>query len=325
MITIKDIAEKTGFSYKTVSRALNGEKGVSEKSALLIKNTADEMGYVANPFAGGLKTGKTGLIGILTGRLGVGIKTDKLYAIQKSLEATGKRSILSCSDLTEASLKEALPSLLSLSEALVVLQPPDNEDLFRLLKGIEKPVLLVDGYSEGLPSLTIDREKGVLEALSLLHNRYDHFLYLNSMPGKTQDGRYKGFIRFTGGLSSEKSWEITPCVGDSFNNGYEGGKLIAPTLNREKRSLILCTNDKMAFGLMKAFYESGIDVPAQAGIIGFDGDRYGPFGYKSLATVKQPVDELGQMTVEILENLLRGTALRKEFPLTTQFVQGDSV
>ena len=325
MATIKDIALYTGFSFKTVSRALKGEKGVSEQSASRILKAAEELGYVANPFAGSLKSGKTGLIGILTGKLDMGIKTEKLYSIQKALSETGKQSLLSCSDLNISTLQKNLPSLLSLTDALVVLQPPHKKEIFNLLRKIGKPVLLVDGYSPGLPSLMIDRAKGVLEALSRLHALYDHFIYLNSMGSRINDGRYKGFTEFARGLNGSKTWEIITAGGVDFFHGYRHGKTLSPHMEKEKRTLIFCTNDQMAFGVMKAFYEDGVPVPDQAGIVGFDGDRYGPYGYRSLATVKQPVDELGRMTAEILENILRGTALRNEFSLTTQFVQGDSV
>ncbi len=323
MVTIKDIARETGYSFKTVSRALNGEKGVSENTSRLILEKSESLGYVANTLAGSLKSGKTGLIGILTGQLGLGIKSSKLYAIQRELERSGKKSLLSCTDLEPEKLRETLPPLMSLVDGVIVLQPPNSASLNALLKGYGKPILLVDGYSRDLPSLTIDRERGVLEALSQLHSSYDTFLYLNSLPGRKEDGRYKGFVKFTSGLDPAKGSHIIPIEGFTFEEGYH---LAIGMGNLDRgRTLILCTNDQIAMGVMKAFYERNIPVPARAGIIGFDGDAYGPYIYRSLATVKQPVDELGKMTVEIMENLLRGTARRREFSLTTRFVPGESV
>lgn len=323
--TIKDIARETGFSFKTVSRALNGEKGVSEKSATIIKKKAGDLGYVANSLAGSLKSGKTGLIGILTGPLGLGIKSKKLYAIQRELEDLGKKSLLSCSDLNPSSLSDSLPAFFSLVDAVIVLQPPDDPGLFTLLNQFNKPILLVDGFSDGMPSLTIDRERGVLEALSRLHNNYDRFIYLNSLPDRFYDGRYKGFRQFTSALDSTKESFIKKARGVTYEDGRLEGHLLDDSLFQGKRTLILCTNDQMAMGLMKGLYERGISVPEQAGVIGFDGDDYGPFLYKSLATVKQPVEELGVMAGEILENLLRGTAKRMVYSLTTRFVPGESV
>jgi LacI family transcriptional regulator len=323
--TIKDIARETGFSFKTVSRALNGEKGVSEKSAMLIKKKAHDLGYVANSLAGSLKSGKTGLIGILTGPLGLDIKSKKLYAIQRELENLGKKSLLSCSDLDRVSLSETLPAFFSLVDGVIVLQPPNDPGLFSLLKQFAKPILLVDGFSDGIPSLTIDRERGVLEALSRLHNGYERFMYLNSLPGRFDDGRYRGFNQFTSAPEFSKEKIVKTVRGETFEDGRQEGHQLDDSLFKERRTLIFCTNDQLALGLMKGLCERGINVPGQVGVIGFNGDDYGPYLYKSLATVKQPVEELGLMTGEILENLLRGTAKRKVYSLTTRFVPGESV
>ena len=64
-ITIKDIAEEMSVSITTVSRALNGKKGVSDKLKREINKKAEELGYIRNFMAGSLKTSKSKTIGVI--------------------------------------------------------------------------------------------------------------------------------------------------------------------------------------------------------------------------------------------------------------------
>lgn len=65
-VTLKDIAEKTGFSINTVSLALKGQR-VSEETRKLIEETAEELGYIGNALASSMRSGLTGTIAIIVG------------------------------------------------------------------------------------------------------------------------------------------------------------------------------------------------------------------------------------------------------------------
>ena len=65
MITIYDIAEKTGYSAPTISKALNGRGGLSPATRKKILDVAEEIGYKPNMAARSLTTKKSFLIGII--------------------------------------------------------------------------------------------------------------------------------------------------------------------------------------------------------------------------------------------------------------------
>ena len=65
-VTLKDIAEKTGFSINTISLALKGQR-VSEETRKLIVETAEDMGYIGNALASSMRSGLTGTIAIIVG------------------------------------------------------------------------------------------------------------------------------------------------------------------------------------------------------------------------------------------------------------------
>ena len=78
-ITIRDIAEKTGYSFQTVSRVLNGNAGLHKASTVRkIEKVADELGYVQNIFAKGMQSGKTYSVGLIIDPF-VGSFTEEIF------------------------------------------------------------------------------------------------------------------------------------------------------------------------------------------------------------------------------------------------------
>lgn len=65
MVTIKTISEKCGLSIAAVSKALNGQPGISQEKAAMVRRTAQDMGYYPNAAAQTLKTRRSFNIGIL--------------------------------------------------------------------------------------------------------------------------------------------------------------------------------------------------------------------------------------------------------------------
>src|SRR5690554_4057575 len=65
-VKLKDIADKTGFSINTVSRALRNDTRISETTRLAIKQTAQEMGYIRNIVAGSMRLNRSKTIGVIS-------------------------------------------------------------------------------------------------------------------------------------------------------------------------------------------------------------------------------------------------------------------
>lgn len=65
MVTIKDVADKCGVAYSTVSKALNGQPGVSKEKVEQIRKIAQEMGYFPNIAARSLKTSRSNIIAVV--------------------------------------------------------------------------------------------------------------------------------------------------------------------------------------------------------------------------------------------------------------------
>ena len=90
-------------------------------------------------------------------------------------------------------------------------------------------------------------------------------------------------------------------------------------------SAVFACNDVMALGAMRALREAGLAVPADVSVVGFDGISMAEYVDPPLATVKQPIQELGRMAVQILIGGMSGEAGPAHCVLPVQFQPRDSV
>jgi DNA-binding LacI/PurR family transcriptional regulator len=110
-----------------------------------------------------------------------------------------------------------------------------------------------------------------------------------------------------------------PLFGDwSVRSGYEFGRLLA--LDREVTA-IFAANEEMALGVMQAMSEAGREVPRDVSIIGFDDVPFARYLTLPLTTVRQDFEELGQRSVHLLVDAIRGVDdSRVQAAITTELV-----
>jgi DNA-binding LacI/PurR family transcriptional regulator len=110
--------------------------------------------------------------------------------------------------------------------------------------------------------------------------------------------RYAGFVD---GLASFGLKADPGFVYDSFltaQDGYEGMKEMAKGLRLP--SAIICANDTVATGVLKALREAKVAVPSQVSVIGFDNIESSAYLSPSLTTIDVPKAELGRYATKIL-------------------------
>ena len=87
---------------------------------------------------------------------------------------------------------------------------------------------------------------------------------------------------------------------------------------------IFAANDEMALGAMRAMFEAGREVPRDVSIIGFDDVPYARYLTPSLTTVRQDFEEIGERSVEMLLDAIRGDDTRVRAAITLELVVRDS-
>lgn len=181
-VTLKDIAEKTGFSINTVSLAMKGQR-VSEDTRKLIVETAEEMGYIGNALASSMRSGLTGTIAIIVGDIANPYFASIIKGAVNLLSAQQYSAIIYNTEEREDYEKNSILSALrqnvdGILYCPVVKDGPNTE----LLAKSNIPFVIFGGISQNpeINTVGLDDEKGGYIATQyLLERGHRDIVFLN--------------------------------------------------------------------------------------------------------------------------------------------------
>ncbi len=322
-VTIADVAELAQVSKMSVSRVLNGQAGVSEKTRQRILQAVEQLGYepsVRSRLAG------SNLIGLLI----PDITTTYMGEILRGVSGAAERLNYGLMLYTQGSVNHAQRtnyylSLLNnvLVDGVLMVVPLDYEVIVHDLKEHDLTYVIVDHHNGtgNEPSVTATNRKGMRDAmrhlLALGHQRIGFIT--GRMDIACSHDRLQGYRE---GLAE---------VGVPFDPELiREGDFMQPTGFRQAQSLlqlpepptaIIASNDVMAFGVMDAAKAAGLMVGRDISIIGFDDIPMASQVYPALTTVRQPLAEMGEAALDMLVTLLQGrTVLNPRQELPTELV-----
>lgn len=299
-VTIKEIAQKTGFSVNTVSRALSNRGEIKKETADLIRKKAEEMGYLPNLLARGLSGKRTNTIGLIMGETQNPYHWPVVGIIQKELTKRGQNLILANSEETGEGLYNAVSIMLSSRvDGLLMFYPDKGEDSLYLLQRHNVPtVLLATHSSVPISYIELDEEKeGYLATSYLLERGCKKIAYISrdeeTLPCMA---RRKGWAK---ALKERGLDDSAVFIADS---SLQGGNRISSSVDFVTLGFdgIVAYNDLIAIGIMHNISERGYEIPARISVIGFDNIPYGEYSYPPLTTIDVQKEEIGKRAVEML-------------------------
>lgn len=299
--TIVDVAREAGVSFKTVSRVLNGEPNVRAETRQSVMEAVGRLGYRANPHARNLRAGQSRLIGIFYS------DPSRHYLGEVQIGALQRGNAEGFSIAFEhfsGSPAEGTQWRGGAELAGVVLVPPLTEDvaLMAQLTEMGTPfVRLSHTPADGEAGhVTMDDEAAAREAV-------DHLIGL----GHRRIGFIKGpethpqtHLRLAGyraalsgaGIGFDDNL-IAPGAFD-----YESGLRAATALLAcsPRPTAIFASNDDMAAAVLAVAFRSGVRVPDQLSVIGFDDTALATMIYPALTSIYQPSREMASVAVGML-------------------------
>ncbi|WP_311213985.1 MULTISPECIES: LacI family DNA-binding transcriptional regulator [unclassified Arthrobacter] len=317
---MEDVARVAGVSHQTVSRVLNNHPNVSAKTRERVEDAITELGYRRNTAARSLVTRRSQTIGVLGSEMAQYGPSHTLLGVQQAARDAGYFvSVAALREVTPETIKDAVAHFMDQGvDGIVVTVPhPGTFDVLRDIT-VQVPLVAVGSVGdEHLSGATVDQRQGaklaVEHLLELGHQRIGHL----SGPADWIDAaaRIDGWQE----ALNEAGLEVGTLIeGDwSAECGYREGLKIAA--DRSVTALFVA-NDQMALGVLRAFNETGVQVPADISVVGFDDQPESAYFIPPLTTVDQDFEELGQRCIRLLLDRLDGGTTVEAATVTPRLV-----
>ncbi|TSA30725.1 MAG: LacI family transcriptional regulator [Ignavibacteriales bacterium] len=304
--TLKDIAEKTGFSISTVSRVLHDKSNkskISEETQLKIKQTAKDLGYRINTLARGLRLQKTHEIGVIVPDISNPFFSAMIKNIATELRKHGYNFIVYDSDENIVIERSAITSLLGKRvDGLIIASVGQDFSHLQKIRNSEIPFVMIDRCFDAfdVDSVSVDNVKGSLLAVNyLIKEGHSRIAFIQGLPGTyANETRLQGYKSAL--LDAGISIDERLIVGDDFRslNGYLETKLLLKLSNPP--TAIFTAGDLIVLGALEACRENNITIPRDLSLVTFDDPIFASYLSPALSAVEQPVTKMAEMAVALL-------------------------
>lgn len=297
---IQTVAKHAGVSVATVSRAFNFPDKVAPATRELVERVATKLSYVPNASARTLRTQRSRVLGVVLPTLLNPTFAECLQGIAQAAAASGYAIIPVTTAYEVAEEQRAVNLLLAGNVAgmVLVVSNPSNSEALNRLRGAAVPYVLAYNMHAAHPCVSVDNEGASAEVVARLvglgHRRIAMVSGTLAASDRSQQ-RYRGFLKgmADAGLAAPPLLEV-PFVETAV-------EAVCSYLHATPRpSALFCSNDLLAIRSIRAAHRSGLRVPHDLAVVGFDGISLGEDLTPALSTVMQPSNDIGRYSVELL-------------------------
>ena len=329
MVTIYDIAEATGYSAPTVSKALNGQGSLSEETRQRILDKAKELGYEPNITARTLTTKKSHLIGVIYDDTGMNMGfahplfSPVLTRFREKIEAAGYDIIFLSRHFNMTYFSHANFRCI---DGVIIINPATNTPAdFQDFIKTDLPRVSTNSVFEGIPTvITENVQSGYDAAEYLVKHGHKKIAYISAPVNgisTAPDERYEGFKSALEHyqLYDESLYELSAdwtkeCGAEAF------GRLIK---RRKDITAVFVTNDQLAFGVYEYAKKHGIRIPEDISVIGFDDEIASE--YLGLTTFRQSTTEIADIASQLMLDQIDGKEVPPIIRCKAEIVERNSV
>ena len=329
MVTIYDIAEATGYSAPTVSKALNGQGSLSEETRQRILDKAKELGYEPNITARTLTTKKSHLIGVIYDDTGMNMGfahslfSPVLTRFREKIEAAGYDIIFLSRHFNMTYFSHANFRCI---DGVIIINPATNTPAdFQDFIKTDLPRVSTNSVFEGIPTvITENVQSGYDAAEYLVKHGHKKIAYISAPVNgisTAPDERFEGFKSALEHyqLYDESLYELSAdwtkeCGAEAF------GRLIK---RRKDITAVFVTNDQLAFGVYEYAKKHGIRIPEDISVIGFDDEIASE--YLGLTTFRQSTTEIADIASQLMLDQIDGKQVPPLIRCRAEIVERESV
>jgi len=318
-VTLSELARYLGISEASVSLALNDKKGVSPRTRKKVLEAADKLGYTPNYFARSLATQTGNSIGLIVPEVENPFYGALTQRIDRAVRANGYQLLLGFSDFSLKTEEDMIKQFIAMRASGIIISPVyeyyTSDSYRQTVTQSETRILYVGSHYDFQHHYVMTNlmEGSYQLTKQLLDRGYRRIVFLSGDPEVViARERLMGFQAAYTQNGIQEGSQVIVCHQFNFDEAYQ---LTKEMLKKdEPLDAIISMNDIMALGVMKAILETGRKIPEDIAVAGYDDVIFSSLSTVPLTTVRQPIDELAQMSVDRLLSL-------KEQERTEQMVQ----
>lgn len=330
-MNIYDVSKHAGVSIATVSRVLNGNPNVSEKTRSRVLNVMAELGYTPNVFARGLGLNTMQTIGIMCSDSSDPYLANAIYYLERGLRSYEYDAILCCTgyDL-DAKQKyfnllrsKRVDAIILAGSKFVEMRPKDNGYLTDAAR--ELPLMLVNGYLEGdnIYSTLCDDHAAVHDAaIQLLRSGRRRILYLYTSYSFSGVNKLEGYKDAHKDLGLPVSVELVrqcpkdiSCARDTLLSLRENGLVF---------DAVMTSDDSLAVGAVKFAHEAGLSVPEELSIIGYNNSILSRCTDPEITSIDSKVEALCTTTINTLMGVFGGMNVPSRTTIASDLIKRET-
>ena len=315
-MTIKDLANQTGYSVGTISRVLNNQPNVSEKARTAILEAAHACGFQLNTNAQQLKQQRSNNILVLVKGSSNQLFGSLVEAIQRRMAGSHYHLVVDYMDEDHNEVLRGVQLCREKKPQGIIFLGGNRKNFLADFQRIDVPCVLITSDGSDLPfrnlcSVCCNESLAVSQTI-------DRLIQM----GHRQIGIIGGYIE----RSDTSRRRLEGCLEAFRNHGilfdpeldyasarfsYADGYRAAKELRASGRTYtaVFCMADVMAMGAIRALTDNGLRVPEDVSVVGFDGLPIGEFIVPRLSTVSQSIEVLAQRGMELLQANIEGKSL----------------
>ncbi len=336
-ITIKDIAKSCGVSVSTVSRALNDNAEINAETKAKIMQVVRETGFVPNNSARNLKRTDTNNIAVLVKGITNPFFSSMIKIMEEQIHKKKFSFVLHHVDEYEDEVDVAVELIKEKRLKGIVFLGGHFFHSADKFEQISVPFVFStvgakpDSMDKAVYSnIAVDDKEASKKMVSYLTDLgHKNIAVITPEQGE----RTIGYQRLQGYKEALKEKKIA-CKEElicnvcpeldlySMENGYDTTKKLIES--GTKFTAIFAMSDSLAIGACRALKDAGLRIPEDVSVAGYDGIDWGDYYVPRLTTLRQPVEEMAEATIQLLFNIIEGKSKHKHIDFNGEILIKES-
>jgi len=337
-VNLRMLAEHLELSQTTVSLVLNNSpsaKSIPQETRNRVLAAAEKLNYRPNYFARSLRQSRSMSVGVLAPDLSEGYFTRVMSGVVEELTRAHYFYFTACHDWKKELIERYPKMLVERSvDGFLLLNTPVDE------LSVPVPVVAISAHSkiENVTNIVLDHHLAARQALSHLSQLGHRRIAFIRGPKAIPDSEYRwaGIEEAARSIGLKLDPALSIRIDAAAWSMKAGQHPMAPEIGYKPMKALLektrdftaifCFNDIAAIGAIRALKESGICVPTDVSVMGFDDILSAAFYTPSLTTVRQPLTEMGRRGAQVLLERIsaRSNGLQAEIVIAPELVVRES-